>query len=129
MSARGGARGIFSSMRTILALVLLCGCSGDLGAPCSDGDDCKSGYCRGIDPSILNIRQCVDECPCDAGQVCFSGAYCVPECSDGGDCPAGAGCFAGFCKPTCSGPADCSDIAECVGASDGASFCEPKLSE
>lgn len=118
------ARGIFSSMRTILALVLLCGCKGELGAPCNDESDCKSGFCSSTEPSVSNIRQCVDECPCEAGQSCYAGAFCVPQCTGDGDCPAGAGCDAGLCKPTCSEAADCSSAAECVGA--GSSFCELK---
>lgn len=104
-----------------LVALVLCGCKGELGSPCDQATDCKSEFCTTIEQE-LQVKQCVDECPCDDGEFCFSGAFCVKECEADRDCPSGAGCDAGLCKPVCTSSDDCWEFASCVEQS-GSSFC------
>ncbi|MDP6942570.1 MAG: putative metal-binding motif-containing protein, partial [Myxococcota bacterium] len=97
---------------------------GDLGAPCSDGDDCISGWCvPGPDGPVCSVP-CTDSCPngWDCKELQAAGGDPIYICVD----PT-----ARLCHP-CLQDADCNQgvggAHRCVDFGDVGSFCGVKCS-
>lgn len=92
----------------LLLILLLMGCKGEVGDICEHASDCAGDLC--IDRYRTQISQCTQECPCDEGQKCDGGVFCVVECSSSDPkCPDGTVCYPDLneCLPICEVDSDC----------------------
>ncbi len=99
----------------LLFALLLVACKGDVGDLCEQQSDCAGELCFAI--ARTNIRQCSQECPCEEGQKCEGGVYCVVPCTEADQtCPDGLVCYPdnGQCLPVCESDADCTQSGSCV---------------
>lgn len=139
MFARGAA---ILSANVIMACVTACGTSAHysggsalvadgsteapqaLGATCTDGDGCTSGFCLEFPPGA-NAEDAGGLCSarCQANADCGGNGYCLAEraTADGGP-----GLDGGACYRTCSAATDCSDGIPCIWqARLDAGLCQP----
>jgi hypothetical protein len=88
---------------------------------CGDSEECFAGTCCASPPAGGSCS--LPDCGCPGDQVCVplsltDGMSCVDsnglgdgaDCSSGGVCARGLGCFGGICSPYCNNDSDCSSI-------------------
>lgn len=88
------------------------------GTECGDTVACGGGLgCVATFPGGYCSRVCEDG-TCGAGAVCipdFGPPLCLATCTRGTDCRDGYQCWAGTCRPPCSGDAQCGSAgATCI---------------
>lgn len=107
-------------LASVLCTVPACGSSsGAIGTTCDPNNPaCGSGLGCAGDPFPDNV--CTKDCSdsdCPTGSVCGlikDRSFCVPACTDRGQCRSGYQCWNGGCVPACSTNDQCGRSFQCV---------------
>jgi Cys-rich repeat protein len=88
-------------------VTLFCDVSSGKCVECREDSQCQQVGLQHCDLTKDRCVECLEDMHCPQGEVCTDSRQCVHSCADGGVCPSGTRCFAGYCQ-SCRDDSNCS---------------------